>query len=377
MSKESAVVKYEAKDGQQITLTFDMVRKYLVHGKAELVKDQEIMFFLGICKSRGLNPFKKDCYLMKYGAEPAAIITSIDYFRSRARAQADCKGYKNGVIVQNKDGVIRDSAGLVLENEKLVGAFFEAKPAGWEVPFRLEVNLSGYIKKTSEGKITKFWQPENQPTMIAKVAESQGLRRLWPDEFQGIYEESEIKPDPNDIVLTGNTGDIVDSEWNTFDVSIPKDVDEVSLNRFLTLCAEQFESTVEEVKANATEDAENFWNQYRKWEGAQKQKEQITKPEAGPQPVQEQSEPKGNEPIEFISSCEKLKAKGQRPKKYCDERCSEKCDQYRGQYGQATKAEKIICPEGGLAPGLERDPKWCAEHCDRHGDCDSWQVWNR
>ena len=28
--------------------------------------------------------------------------------------------------------------------------------------------------------------------MIAKVAESQGLRRLWPDEFQGLFVHEEI-----------------------------------------------------------------------------------------------------------------------------------------------------------------------------------------
>ena len=33
---------------------------------------------------------------------------------------------------------------------------------------------------------------ETQPEMIAKVAESQLLRALWPDEFQGLYVDSEV-----------------------------------------------------------------------------------------------------------------------------------------------------------------------------------------
>jgi len=193
MTEERGVVKYQARDGQEISLSFETVRRYLIQGKSELVTPQEMIYFMGVCKSRGLNPFKKDAYLIKYSNDPAAIVTSIDYFRSRAKAQPDCQGWKKGLIVQGKLGSIHDSAGILLEGEKLIGGFFEAKPIGWDEIVRLEVNLAGYIKKTKEGQITKFWQADNQPTMISKVAESQGLRQLWPDEFQGLYEEAEIR----------------------------------------------------------------------------------------------------------------------------------------------------------------------------------------
>ena len=93
------VVKYKSQDGQDLVMEAETVRKYLVSGKPELVTDQEITYFLGICKSKRLNPFKKDCHLVKYDSSPAAIIISIDYFRSRARAQPDCKGWKKGIIV--------------------------------------------------------------------------------------------------------------------------------------------------------------------------------------------------------------------------------------------------------------------------------------
>ena len=215
MTEEKGIVKYQARDGQEVTLSFENVKKYLVSGNKEAVTNQELMYFLGVCKSRGLNPFKKDAYLIKYGNDPAAIITSVDYFRSRARAQKDCTGWKKGIVVQKEDGTLRDSAGIMLENEKLIGGFFEAQPEGWSTPFRLEVNLKGYIKKTKEGRITRFWEEDNQPTMIAKVAEGQGLRTLWPDEFQGLYEEAEIKAPTIDMAQAGNgtystTDDITD-----------------------------------------------------------------------------------------------------------------------------------------------------------------------
>ena len=192
MTEERGVVKYEARDGQQVTLSFDTIKRYLVQGHSEMVTQQELMFFMGICKSKGLNPFNKDCYLIKYSQnEGAAIITAVDYFRKRAKAQRDCHGWQKGIILE-RDGKIVYSKGLMLEDDILLGGWFKAQPEGWSEPFELEVNLKGYIKKKRDGSVTKFWAKENQPTQIAKVAESQGLRTLWPDEFQQLYTPEEM-----------------------------------------------------------------------------------------------------------------------------------------------------------------------------------------
>jgi len=259
-----AIVKYESKDGQEINLSFDIIKKYLVQGDANLVKPQECMYFLGICKARGLNPFKKDAYLIKYGAEPAAIVISIDYFRSRAKVQPDCQGWKKGIIVKKEDGEIKDSFGLVSEGETLIGGFFEAKPKGWAEYFRLEVNLNGYLKKTKDGRITKFWQLENQPAMIAKVAESQGLRTLWPDEFQGMYERDEINIDETDVI---------DVKEDTFDISefnklAAKKIDyppDATFDKFILLTAEAQGITIDELKYEAAKEFNSFWTAFETW----------------------------------------------------------------------------------------------------------------
>lgn len=191
---ERGLVKYESRDGQQITLTFDVVRRNLVSGRGELVTEQEMLLYMGMCKARGLNPFKRDCYLVKYTeADPAATIVSIDYVRSRARAQDDCAGWKTGIIVQRQDGQLEHREGsLVLNGETLLGGWFQAKPKNWDEPYFWSVNVAPFVKTTRDGKATRFWSVENQPFMIAKVAESQGLRRLWPDEFQGLFVDDEI-----------------------------------------------------------------------------------------------------------------------------------------------------------------------------------------
>lgn len=264
--EEQGLVKYKARDGQELSISISAVKKYLVSGRAEAVTDQEVMYFLGVCKSRGLNPFKKDCYLIKYGVEPAAIITSIDYFRSRARAQKDCKGWKKGIIVKNKEGKLRDSLGLVLDDETLIGGFFEARPAGWDDPFRLEVNLRGYIKKTKDGKTTRFWHPDNQPTMIAKVAEGQGLRTLWPDEFQGLYQDSEIQEPPIDIKPINSPPVGVSKLQRFLNSKSLLEATTTSVEEFCEKSAKAMDIPVSELKAQASEDLDAFWSEYKNWE---------------------------------------------------------------------------------------------------------------
>lgn len=181
-------------EGRKVTLSPSLIKKYLVRGRGgPFTTGQEIAFFVGLCRARQMDPWAGDCYIVKYAErDPAAIVTSIDFVRARARTQPDCQGWTCGVIVAGADGKPRDSNGLVVEGEKILGGWAECQPKGWATPMRLEVNLAGYLKKTADGKITKFWQPENQPTMIAKVAEMQILRRIWPAAAGKMYLAEEV-----------------------------------------------------------------------------------------------------------------------------------------------------------------------------------------
>ena len=195
MAEEKGIVEYRSRDGQQIKLSPSIIKRFLVSGNSDLVTDQELYLYMGICKSRGLNPFIKDAYLIKYaGNDPAAIIVSIDYYRKRARAQTDCRGWKCGIVVKNmRDEIEYREGAIILDGEVLIGGWFEAMPDGWDVPMKKTVNLNRYIKKTKDGRTTRFWSPENQPEMIVKVVEGQGLRATWPDEFQGLYVDAEMQ----------------------------------------------------------------------------------------------------------------------------------------------------------------------------------------
>lgn len=298
---KGAVMVYEARDGQEITLTFDRIKRYLVQGHPEYVTPAEFMYFMGVAKSGGMNPFKRDCWLIKYSQKDnAQIITAIGFLRSRAKAQKDCKGWKAGIIVI-RDKKIVYSDGLKLTGDELIGGWARGKPEGWDEDTIIEVNLDGYIKKTREGQITAFWKPEKQPTQIAKVAESQLLRTLWPDEFQNIYTNAEISPDDGTHGLPEipeETGKEVDAEFDAevyadahadFDKKVPKDALPERVKEFLALVQRGVEKTTFEVKQEAFDHWDDFWASFLKWQSKNYGDAGIDlKQEVKPDPIREQ-----------------------------------------------------------------------------------------
>jgi len=199
MSEEKAVVEYKSREGDVVKLSPNMIIKYLVKGRPELVTEAETIHFLMHCKARQLNPFTKDCYLLKYDQSPAAIITSVDHYRRNAREAPDCQGWRCGIIILKKGGMIENREGsFKLPDEELVGAWFEATPKGWSSPFIHTINLAPYIKCKRDGSPTQFWQPEKQPDMIVKVVEAQGLRKLWGEKSTGTYIPEEM-PTPESV----------------------------------------------------------------------------------------------------------------------------------------------------------------------------------
>lgn len=185
MANELAV-KYTVGD-EEIQLDEATVRNYLVTGKQELVTKQEIMLYMKLCKVQGLNPFLKDAYLIKYGADqPAQMIVGKDAFTKRADEMPECRGWVAGVCVTDKNGEYLEREGsVVLPNEKLVGGWCSIEKDGWSHPFKHTVSLEEYHTHKST------WN-KMPATMIRKVALVQGLRDAFPSAFQGMYDSAEI-----------------------------------------------------------------------------------------------------------------------------------------------------------------------------------------
>jgi len=239
--KERGLTVYVDRYGLETKLSFDLVKAHLVVGRADLVTPGEMMHFIAECKARQLNPYRRDCYLIKFSPnETGAVVTSKDYFVSRADAQRDLQYWQAGIVVErecrpcNGTGMLTkqsqssdkqysmpcktcDAMGIIelhregalpRKGDTLIGGWFKGKKASRELPMFLEVDLQGYIKKTKEGRITQFWSEPKQPMMIRKVALSQGLRELYPDEFKGLYDAAEVsieEPLPEEAIDTTAT----------------------------------------------------------------------------------------------------------------------------------------------------------------------------
>ena len=178
-------VRYEV-NGQELVLTKDDVKKYLVSGNADKVTDKEFKLFMELCKAQGLNPFLKEAYLIKFGND-ASIITGKDVFLKRARANPDFRGFKAGIIVQNDQGFEKREGTFYLKGqENLVGGWASIYIKDWEVPFDHSVSLAEFNKGTSTWKTMPA-------VMIRKVALVQALREAFPDELQQLYSAEEME----------------------------------------------------------------------------------------------------------------------------------------------------------------------------------------
>ena len=169
-------------------LSQETVRQYLVRGNGS-VTDQEVVFFIELCRSQGLNPFIGDAYLVKYGTTPATITMSKEAYLKRACRNPRYKGFEAGIIVQTKDGSLTERTGTVkLDEEKLVGGWAKVFVDGWEQPVYESVSFKEYDQGQASWK-------KIPATMIRKVAITHALREAFPEDFTGVnYSEENIAP---------------------------------------------------------------------------------------------------------------------------------------------------------------------------------------
>lgn len=148
-----STVMYTVDNGTIIQLTPNTVKRYLVSGDASKVTDQEILMFMKLCEYQRLNPFIREAYLIKYGNEPATMVTGKDTFVKRAAKSKLCAGFEAGIIIQKSNGEIENRKGsLKLANEKLVGGWAKVYRKDWTVPLENTVSIEEYVRKKKMDK---------------------------------------------------------------------------------------------------------------------------------------------------------------------------------------------------------------------------------
>lgn len=172
-------------NGEEVNLSFNIVRLYLTRGQGK-VTDSELIMFITLCKSNGLNPFNGDCYLIKYDDRtPASMVTARDAFMRRAEGAPVYDGFQSGVIIIRNNQVVENEGSFFLPNDQLVGGWAKVFRADRKFPTVQKVRLSEY----NTGKSNWASKPG---TMIQKVAEAQAFRRAFPMNLNGMYIAEEM-----------------------------------------------------------------------------------------------------------------------------------------------------------------------------------------
>lgn len=196
--KEIAVV-YEV-DGEQIKLTPSIVQNYIVGTDAQITMP-EFKFFTSLCKARGLNPFLKEAYCIKYGKNPAQIVVGKDAVLKRAIKNPNYDGMESGVIVQVKETseiIERKGTFYLRDSENLVGGWAKVYRKDWQHPTYCSVGFDEVAQKKSDGSLNANWSGKGA-TMVEKVAKVRALRETFVEELGGMYEAEEMGVDlPNE-----------------------------------------------------------------------------------------------------------------------------------------------------------------------------------
>ena len=174
-------------NGQDVSLSYGIVRKFLTRGNGT-VTDSEVVMFISLCKYNQLNPFQNDCYLVKYDEKsPAQMVTSKESFMKRGESNENYEGFQAGVIIVRNNEVQEQEGSFTLPTDQLVGGWCKVYRTDRKVPVIARVSFSEY----NTGKSTWSGKPA---TMIRKVAIAQAFREAFPN-MAGIYMAEEIQPE--------------------------------------------------------------------------------------------------------------------------------------------------------------------------------------
>lgn len=184
-NNEVATINYEV-NGENVKLSPALVKQYLVNGNGN-VSDQEVVMFMQLCRYQKLNPFLNEAYLVKFGNQPASIITSKEAFMKRAENNKHYKGFKAGIVVARGDEMKHIDGAIKMPKDVLIGAWAEVYRDDRDEPIHVEISLDEF----SKGQATWKQMPMN---MIRKTALVNALREAFPESLGAMYTEDDKQP---------------------------------------------------------------------------------------------------------------------------------------------------------------------------------------
>ena len=180
---------------EEMALSIDDVKKFI----APNATDKELFMFMGIAKSYGLNPLKREVHFVKYGNAPASIIVGYEIYLKRAERTGKLDGWK-----------------CWIEGDK---AIIEIKRKDQSIPIKWEVDRKEFDKQQSTWKAMPNF-------MLKKVATAQGFRLAFPDELGGLPYLAEELPATAHITSESLDKDVVDVKPEMPPPSLPRQYEE-------------------------------------------------------------------------------------------------------------------------------------------------------
>lgn len=176
---------------------------------AKGTSDEELGFFLEVCRNTGLNPFKRQIHCVVRGEgqrRSMTIQTGIDGYRAIAESTKEYRG-QVGPFWCGEDGQWRD---VWLARTPPAAAKVGVLRVDFDEPiwgvarFDAYVQMRGIWEDGPNGRKVKVGEEPNEfwsrmpDVMLAKCAEALAIRKAFPQQLAGVYSDEEMGQANND-----------------------------------------------------------------------------------------------------------------------------------------------------------------------------------
>ena len=164
-------------------------------GLASKLSEKEKSTYLEIAKAFGLNPFKREIHVSKYG-ENLSIITGYEVYIKRAERSGQLDGWEATTSGSVAGGDLKATVTIWRKDR--------SKPFVWEAYY------DECVQTTRDGRVTQFWQKAH--FMTKKVAISQAFRLCFSDELGGMPYTADEMPQQEETIDTPHV-EVIETDW--------------------------------------------------------------------------------------------------------------------------------------------------------------------